>query len=237
MRRTAIAQAVAASEDLDFSARGRSAAGTAIGIGGPGGRRAGSLPGDSRRGGSTHGPGPPGVSLGHGRLASENAPSPTAAGQAHRRRPRSTVGDRSDRHSGCPAAARLPHPLSSYGCPRENEGGHRADAVAGQGYGRASREREFAAGVLFYWRRRSDDELDGSAGHRPARAAGRPLVDAHDYSSQLYELARRRARGNVAPADLGRFARAACGQSDQAAKAGEHVAVRRRSRSSLGDRP
>ena len=215
MRRAAIAQAAAASEDLDFDAALdrrpalRSAlAALVVGL-------LAAFLAASRRGGGPHGLGPPGISAGHGRLAPENAPGPAAAGQAHRHRPRSAVGGRSDRHERCPAAARLPHPLSSCGCPRKDARRNRADAIVGQVDGRAARKRDVAAGVPLYRRRRSEHELDRSPGHRPARAARGPLADAQDHSSRLHELARGRARGDLDPAALGRLARATCRQSDQ----------------------
>ena len=102
MRRAAIAQAVAASEDLDFDAvlDRRPALRSALAALAVGLLAAGLTA--SRRGGGPHGLGPPGISAGHGRLAAENAPGPAAAGQADRHRPRPAVGGRSDRHPAMP---------------------------------------------------------------------------------------------------------------------------------------
>ena len=136
-----------------FRRGARSAAGTAVGNGSPGGGRAGRMPDGIPRGGNAHGLDPPGVSAGHRRLAPEDAPRPAAAGGACCHRPRPAAGGQSDRHRRRPAAGRLPHPLSSYGRLGKDACGDRADAIGGRGHARAAGKRDRAAGVLLYGRR------------------------------------------------------------------------------------
>ena len=61
-------------------------------------------------------------------------------------------------------------------------------------------------------------------------------LTAHGYPSRLHQLARGRARGDIASAAIGRLARATCRQNDETPQAGEQAAVRRRPRASHRDR-
>ena len=61
-------------------------------------------------------------------------------------------------------------------------------------------------------------------------------ADAHRYPSPLHELARGRARGNLDSAAIGRLPRATFRQSDQTAQTGEQAAIGRRPRVSRRDR-